>query len=72
VIELALRMKKGDITQAAVYLRIPRHIHVYRIEKYGLLRNVRSREKLDPSYRTGRPTLLPEAPFPVSPACRRV
>jgi len=39
VIERALRMKRGNITQAAVYLRIPRHILVYRIEKYGLRRD---------------------------------
>ena len=39
VIEEALRLKRGNITQAAVYLRIPRHILVYRIEKYGLRRD---------------------------------
>jgi two-component system NtrC family response regulator len=39
VIEGALRLKGGNITQAAVYLRIPRHILVYRIEKYGLRRD---------------------------------
>jgi DNA-binding NtrC family response regulator len=39
VIERALRMKGGNITQAAVYLRIPRHILVYRIGKYGLRRD---------------------------------
>jgi DNA-binding NtrC family response regulator len=39
VIERALRLKKGNITQAAVYLRIPRHVLVYRIEKYGLRRD---------------------------------
>jgi len=36
VIETALRMKKGNITHTAVYLRIPRHVLVYRLEKYGL------------------------------------
>ena len=39
VIEGALRMKGGNITQAALFLRIPRHILVYRIEKYGLRRD---------------------------------
>ncbi len=39
VIEMALRLKKGNITQAAAYLRIPRHILVYRIEKYDLRRD---------------------------------
>ena len=39
VIEEAIRLKRGNITQAAVYLRIPRHILVYRIEKYGLRRD---------------------------------
>jgi len=38
VIEMALKLKKGNITQAALYLRIPRHILVYRIEKHGLRR----------------------------------
>ena len=39
VIERALRMKGGNITQAALFLRIPRHILVYRIGKYGLRRD---------------------------------
>ena len=39
VIERALRMKGGNITQAAAYLRIPRHILVYRLEKYGIRRD---------------------------------
>jgi two-component system NtrC family response regulator len=39
VIESALRMKGGNITQAAAYLRIPRHILVYRLEKYGIRRD---------------------------------
>jgi len=39
VIERALQMKGGNITQAATYLRIPRHILVYRIGKYGLRRD---------------------------------
>lgn len=39
VIGMALRLKKGNITQAAAYLRVPRHFLVYRIEKYGLRRD---------------------------------
>ena len=39
VIERALRLKGGNITQAAAYLRIPRHILVYRLEKYGIRRD---------------------------------
>jgi two-component system NtrC family response regulator len=39
VIEMALRMKSGNITQAAAYLRVPRHILVYRLEKYGIRRD---------------------------------
>ncbi len=38
VIERALHMKRGNISQAAAYLRVPRHILVYRMEKYGLRR----------------------------------
>ena len=39
VIERALRLKNGNITQAAAYLRVPRHILVYRIEKFGIRRD---------------------------------
>jgi two-component system NtrC family response regulator len=39
VIERALRLKEGNITQAAAFLRVPRHILVYRIEKYGIRRD---------------------------------
>ncbi|MBI5418907.1 MAG: sigma-54-dependent Fis family transcriptional regulator [Deltaproteobacteria bacterium] len=39
VIERALRLKGGNITQAAAFLRIPRHVLVYRIEKYGIRRD---------------------------------
>jgi DNA-binding NtrC family response regulator len=39
VIERALRLKAGNITQAAAYLRIPRHVLVYRLEKYGIRRD---------------------------------
>ena len=39
VIERALRLKGWNVTQAALFLRIPRHILVYRIGKYGLRRD---------------------------------
>jgi two-component system NtrC family response regulator len=39
VIERALKLKNGNITQAAAFLRIPRHILVYRLEKYGIRRD---------------------------------
>jgi two-component system NtrC family response regulator len=39
VIERALRLKGGNITQAAAYLNVPRHILVYRLEKYGIRRD---------------------------------
>jgi two-component system NtrC family response regulator len=39
VIERALRLKGGNITQTAAFLRVPRHILVYRIEKHGIRRN---------------------------------
>jgi len=39
VIERALRLKGGNITQTAAYLRIPRHVLVYRLEKYGIRRD---------------------------------
>ena len=39
VIERALRLKGGNITQTAAYLRIPRHVLVYRIEKFGIRRD---------------------------------
>jgi DNA-binding NtrC family response regulator len=39
VIERALRLKGGNITHAAAYLRVPRHILVYRIEKHGIRRD---------------------------------
>jgi len=38
VIERVLELKKGNVTQAAAYLRVPRHVLAYRIEKYGLRR----------------------------------
>ncbi len=39
VIERALRLKGGNITQAAAYLGIPRHVLVYRIGKFGIRRD---------------------------------
>jgi two-component system NtrC family response regulator len=38
VIERALALKGGNVTQAAAYLRVPRHVLAYRIEKYGIRR----------------------------------
>ena len=38
VIERVLVMKKGNITHAAAYLGVPRHVLAYRMEKYGLRR----------------------------------
>jgi len=38
VIERALFLKNGNISEAARYLRVPRHILVYRIEKHGIPR----------------------------------
>jgi DNA-binding NtrC family response regulator len=38
VIERVLQMKRGNVSQAAAYLRIPRHVLAYRMEKYGIRR----------------------------------
>ncbi len=38
VIERVLELKDGNVTQAAAYLRVPRHILAYRMVKYGLRR----------------------------------
>ena len=38
VIERVLAMKKGNVTHAAAYLAVPRHVLAYRMEKYGLRR----------------------------------
>lgn len=38
VIDRALKRNKGNMTQTAAYLRIPRHVLVYRLEKYGIRR----------------------------------
>jgi two-component system NtrC family response regulator len=38
VIEQALAVKNGNISEAARYLQVPRHILVYRIDKYGIPR----------------------------------
>jgi two-component system NtrC family response regulator len=39
VIERALQLNKGNVSQTASYLRVPRHILAYRIEKYGIRRD---------------------------------
>jgi len=38
VIERALELKGGNVSQTAAYLRIPRHVLAYRLEKYGIRR----------------------------------
>jgi two-component system NtrC family response regulator len=38
VIERALKLNKGNITRTALYLGVPRHVLVYRLEKYGIER----------------------------------
>jgi two-component system NtrC family response regulator len=38
VIERALRLNRWNVSQTAAYLRIPRHILVYRLEKHGIRR----------------------------------
>jgi two-component system NtrC family response regulator len=38
VIERALSLKDGNISEAARYLHVPCHILVYRIEKHGISR----------------------------------
>ena len=38
VIERALALKGGNVTQAAAFLRVPRHVLAYRIEKHGIRR----------------------------------
>lgn len=38
VIERVLALKNGNISESARYLRVPRHILVYRIEKHGIPR----------------------------------
>jgi two-component system NtrC family response regulator len=38
VIERVLDMKGGNVSQAAVYLNIPRHVLAYRMEKFGIVR----------------------------------
>ena len=39
VIERVLALKQGNVTQAAAYLRVPRHILAYRMAKYGIRRD---------------------------------
>ncbi len=36
VIQQALQLKEGNVTQAAQFLRIPRHVLAYRIKKFGI------------------------------------
>jgi two-component system NtrC family response regulator len=38
VIERVLALKGGNVTQAASYLGVPRHVLAYRMEKYGIPR----------------------------------
>jgi two-component system NtrC family response regulator len=38
VIERALRLNQGNVSRTAVYLRIPRHVLIYRLEKHGIRR----------------------------------
>jgi two-component system NtrC family response regulator len=38
VIESALRIKNGNMTKTAAFLHIPRHVLIYRLEKYGIRR----------------------------------
>jgi two-component system NtrC family response regulator len=38
VIERVLRLKRGNVTQAAGYLGVPRHVLAYRMAKYGIER----------------------------------
>jgi len=38
VIERVLALKDGNVTQAAAYLGVPRHVLAYRMEKYGIPR----------------------------------
>ncbi len=39
VIERVLALKQGNVTHAAQYLRIPRHVLAYRLSKYGISRD---------------------------------
>jgi two-component system NtrC family response regulator len=38
VIERVLALKGGNVSQAATFLRVPRHILTYRMAKYGIRR----------------------------------
>ncbi|HEY6097042.1 MAG TPA: sigma-54 dependent transcriptional regulator, partial [Candidatus Deferrimicrobium sp.] len=38
VIESALKIKNGNMTRTAAFLRIPRHVLIYRLDKYGIRR----------------------------------
>lgn len=39
VIQRVLALKEGNVSAAAVYLKVPRHVLAYRMEKYGLRKN---------------------------------
>lgn len=39
VIERVIHLKGGNVSQAAAYLRVPRHILTYRMAKYGIRRS---------------------------------
>lgn len=39
MIDMGLRLRNGDITQTAAYLRVSRHVLVYQLEKYGIQHN---------------------------------
>lgn len=41
IIERVVSLKEGNVSQAAAYLRVPRHILAYRMEKYGIPRRGR-------------------------------
>jgi len=50
VIESALRIKNGNMTQAAAFLRIPRHVLIYRLAKYGIRRGSSSLQQSGEEY----------------------
>ena len=36
VIERVLALKEGNVSQTALFLKVPRHVLAYRMEKYGI------------------------------------
>jgi two-component system NtrC family response regulator len=50
VIESALRIKNGNMTQTAAFLRIPRHVLIYRLDKYGIRRGGSSLQQSGEEY----------------------